>query len=88
MRGRTAVLLSPRRIVAPTLPTPTPALPRAVDLGDGVGFEMGIVGEGYYGVEIRRIAGRPKAQGASVEFTVTLRDGPHQFEQSRYAARD
>ena len=76
VRGRTAVLLSPLRIVAPAQPTPTPELPRPVDLGDGVGFEMGIVGEGYYGVEIRRIAGRPQAQGTSVEFTVTLLPEP------------
>jgi hypothetical protein len=76
VRGRTAVLLSPPRIVAPTQPAPTPAPRRSVDLGDGAGFEMGIVGEGYYGVEIRRIAGRPKAEGASAEFTVTLLPEP------------
>jgi hypothetical protein len=74
VRGRTAVLLSPPRIVTSARPTPAPT--RSVDLGDGVGFEMGIVGEGYYGVEIRRIAGRPQAGGASVEFTVTLLPEP------------
>ncbi len=74
VRGRTTVLLSSLRIATPAQPSPASA--RSVDLGDGVGFEMGIVGEGYYGVEIRRIAGRPRAQGASVEFTVTLLPEP------------
>jgi hypothetical protein len=76
VRGRTAVLLSSRRVVASAPPTPIPIIPHSVDLGDGVGFEMGIVGEGYYGVEIRRIAGRPQAQGTSVEFMVTLLPEP------------
>lgn len=71
VRARATVLLSPLRTVAPATPAPS-----AVDLGDGVGFEMGIVGEGYYGVEIRRIAGRPQAQGTCVEFTVTLLPEP------------
>ena len=80
VRGRTGVLISPRRIVPPSqpapTPVPTPTLAPAVDLGDGIGFEMGIVGEGYYAVEIRRIASRPQPQGTSVEFTVTLLPEP------------
>src|SRR6185295_6379150 len=84
VRGRTAVLLSPQRIVPPAQPTPTPA--RSVDLGDGVGFELGIVGEASYDVEIRRIAGPPQTEGTSVEFTVTLLPEPtNQFDPNAVA---
>jgi hypothetical protein len=80
VRGRTTVLLSPlRRPPMPPAPprAATVATPsRAVDLGDGIGFEMGIVGEARYGVEIRRIAGRRQAQGECMEFTVTLLPEP------------
>ena len=37
---------------------------------------MGIVGEGHYGVELRRIAGTRQRRGESVEFSVTLQPEP------------
>jgi hypothetical protein len=66
---------------------PTTDLPlRAVNLGDGVGFEMGIVGESYYGLEIKRIAGNRLARGEEVVFTVTLRREPHNEYDSNAVA--
>lgn len=47
-----------------------------VNLGDGVGFEMAIVGESYYGLEIKTIAGNRLARGEEVVFTVTLQREP------------
>jgi len=43
-----------------------------VNLGDGVGFEMAIVGESYYGLEIKRIAGTRLARGEEVVFKQLL----------------
>ena len=47
-----------------------------VNLGDGVGYEMAIVGESYYGLEIKRIAGTRLASGEPVVFTVSLQREP------------
>jgi hypothetical protein len=57
-----------------------------VNLGDGVGFEMAIVGESYYGLEIKKIAGTRLAQGEEVIFNVTLRREPdNQYDPNAVA---
>jgi very-short-patch-repair endonuclease len=59
---------------------------RTVNLGDGVGFEMAIVGESYYGLEIKKIAGTRLAQGEEVIFNVTLRREPdNQYDPNAVA---
>ena len=59
---------------------------RAVNLGDGVGFEMGIVGESYYGLEIKRIAGDRLKRGEEVVFTASLvRDPENQYDANAVA---
>jgi hypothetical protein len=47
-----------------------------VNLGDGIGFEMAIVGESYYGLEIKRIAGTRLDRGEEVVFAVALQREP------------
>jgi len=71
-----AIAVSPQPKGSPTPPITPTSLSRPVDLGDGIGFEMGIVGEGHYGVELRRIAGTRQARGESVEFIATLQPEP------------
>jgi HIRAN domain len=59
-----------RALTASAVPSGT------VNLDDGVGFEMGVVGESYYGLEIERIAGDRLSRGEDVVFTATLRREP------------
>lgn len=47
-----------------------------VDLGDGVGFELGIVGESNYMSALRAIAKRRTTAGEPVEFIATLQLQP------------
>ena len=59
---------------------------RTVNLGDGVGFEMGIVGESYYGLEIKRIAGDRLKRGEEVIFTAILvREPDNQYDANAIA---
>jgi hypothetical protein len=75
-------LIGPHVPPGPSL-HPTPTSPRRsndaqkFDLGDGVNFEMAIVGESYYGLEIKRIAGDRLANGEEVVFQVTIAREPH-----------
>jgi very-short-patch-repair endonuclease len=63
-------------VSSPVLPQDGPLGRKTVNLGDGVGFEMAIVGESYYGLEIKRIAGDRLARGEAVVFMVTLQPEP------------
>lgn len=62
---------APDPLPATTLPR-TSAEVQKFNLGDGVDFEMAIVGESYYGLEIKRIAGDRLAKGEEVVFQVTI----------------
>jgi hypothetical protein len=79
-RPLTALLDSMVSAAAPQEASARPTAPAVqsgtVNLGDGVGFEMGIVGESYYGLEIKRIAGDRLSRGEDVVFTATLRREP------------
>jgi hypothetical protein len=79
-RPLTALLDSMVSAAAPEEASARPTAPAVqsgtVNLGDGVGFEMGIVGESYYGLEIKRIAGDRLSRGEDVVFTATLRREP------------
>jgi hypothetical protein len=59
---------------------------RTFNLGDGSGFEMGIVGESYYGLEIKRIAGDRLARGEEVCFQVTIVREPDNEHDSNAVA--
>ena len=77
-----SVPTTPRREPAKSRPSAA----RAVNLGDGVGFEMGIVGESYYGLEIKRIAGDRLKRGEEVVFTASLvRDPENQYDANAVA---
>jgi hypothetical protein len=74
-----AAMLSSSRDGGPAPDTPTrghqrrrPNVERPQDLGDGVGFELAIVGESHYMAELRALAKRRSAAGAPVEFVATL----------------
>jgi hypothetical protein len=62
---------------------------RSIDLGDGVGFELGIVGESNYMAPLRAIAKRRTSPGAQVEFTATLQLEPeNQFDANAVVVLD
>ena len=85
-KGLTARTPKPDGVPSPAVPQETDTTHRAVNLGDGVGFEMAIVGESYYGLEIKKIAGTRLAQGEEVVFNVTLRREPdNQFDTNAVA---
>jgi hypothetical protein len=57
-----------------------------VNLGDGEGFEMAIVGEACYGLEIKRIAGNRIARGEEVVFLATVvREPENQYDPNAVA---
>ena len=76
VKQRQAVMLSraaePRPAQAPAASASHPG----VNLGDGVGFELGIVGESHYMSALRKIARRHNVAGKPAEFLATLRPEP------------
>jgi hypothetical protein len=64
----------------PHAPAPAFSAPHSgghVNLGDGVGFELGIVGESHYVPELQEIAKRRKAACKPADFIATLMPEPN-----------